>query len=109
MLSPPELARLVEAARSSPWIELSGRTDGTVESPAESRVARTRAEAIRDLLVGNGIDASRIRATWQPVGDPAADMSTEGGRSLSRRVEIELYRSAPRHLSLSAPRALGDS
>lgn len=109
MLSAPELARLVEAARSSPWIQLSGRTDGTVESSAESRVARTRAEAIRDLLVRHGVDASRIRATWQPIGDPAADMSTEGGRSLSRRVEIELYRFAPRHVSLSAPLAVGDS
>ena len=109
MLSASELARLVEAARGSPWIQLSGRTDGTVESPAESRVARTRAEAIRDLLVRNGVDASRIRATWQPIGDAAAEMSTEGGRSLSRRVEIELYRSAPRHLSLSTPLALGDS
>jgi outer membrane protein OmpA-like peptidoglycan-associated protein len=109
MLSPIELARLVEAARGSPWIQLSGRTDGTVESAAESRVARNRAETIRDLLVRNGIDASRIRATWQPVGDPAADMATEGGRSLSRRVEVEVYHSSPRHVSLSAPLAPGDS
>jgi outer membrane protein OmpA-like peptidoglycan-associated protein len=102
-LSPSELTRLVDEARRSPWIQLSGRTDGTIESPAESKVARERAEAVRNLLIRNGVEPARIRATWQPIGDPAAANDSEGGRSLNRRVEIELYRVAPRHLSLSTP------
>src|SRR6185369_4801250 len=103
-----ELTR-VDEARRSPWIQLSGRTDGTIESPAESKVARERAEAVRDLLIRNGVEPARIRATWQPIGDAAAANDSESGRSLNRRVEIELYRVAPRHLSLSTPFAPDES
>jgi outer membrane protein OmpA-like peptidoglycan-associated protein len=108
-LSPFELTRLVEESRRSPWIQVSGRTDGTAESPAESKVARERAEAVRDLLIRNGVEPTRIRATWQPIGDPAAANDSEGGRRLNRRAEIELYRVAPQHLSLSTPTVADES
>jgi outer membrane protein OmpA-like peptidoglycan-associated protein len=95
-----EAKRLVDEARAAPLILLSGRTDGTTVNAAESRIARERADAVKAYLVQAGIDPARIRATWQPVGDHAADNGTEGGRSLNRRVEIELYRLAPRYASL---------
>ncbi len=102
-----EATRLVDEARSAPLILLSGRTDGTTLNAAESRIARERADAVRAWLVQAGIDTARIRATWQPIGDHAADNGTEGGRNLNRRVEIELYRFAPRHTSLK-PDSVGD-
>lgn len=92
--------RLVEDAKTAPLVLLSGRTDGTSLNAAESRVARKRAEAVKAFLVQAGVDPARIRATWQPVGDHAADNDSQGGRNLNRRVEIELYRAAPRHASL---------
>jgi len=95
-----EASRLVEEARASAWVVLRGRTDGSAESRAESRVARERSEAVRAYLVQAGVDPTRIRATWQPVGDNAADNASDGGRKLNRRVEIELYRVAPRFASL---------
>jgi outer membrane protein OmpA-like peptidoglycan-associated protein len=82
-------------ARTAPLIMVSGRTDGTTETPAESRVARERAEAVRRYLIGAGVNPASIRTTWQPVGDHAADNSAAGGRRLNRRVEIEIYRAAP--------------
>jgi outer membrane protein OmpA-like peptidoglycan-associated protein len=88
-------AALVEEARSAPLVVLKGRTDGTTDSPSESRIARERATAVRDYLVAAGVDASRIRATWQPAGDHAADNTAATGRAINRRVEIEVYRSAP--------------
>ena len=88
-------ARLIEAARAAPWVVLRGRTDGTAESFAESRIARERATAVRDHLVAAGVDPARIRATYQPVGDHASDNASAVGRSLNRRVEIEVYRAAP--------------
>ena len=94
-VSPQRLAGMVEAARTAPLILLSGRTDGAAESSAESRIARERAEAIRTALTDAGVDPARIRTTWQPIGDHAADNTTEGGRRLNRRVEVEIYRFAP--------------
>ena len=72
-----------------------GRTDGDVESPAESRVARERAAAARAFLVQAGVDPARIRTTYQPVGDHTSDNGTPEGRALNRRVEIELYGVVP--------------
>jgi len=103
LMSPEEVSRLVTDARRAAWIVLSGRTDGTTDSTVEGRIARARAEAVRDLLVRHGIEPARVRATWQPVGDPAADGATEAGRALNRRVEIELYDAAPKYASLAEP------
>ncbi|MBQ0933641.1 OmpA family protein [Ideonella sp. 4Y16] len=97
---PPEIsAALVEAAKSSPLILLRGRTDGTSDIPIESRIARERAEAVRNHLVAAGVDPARIRATYQPVGDHVGDNASAQGRNLNRRVEIELYRALPVTLS----------
>lgn len=100
---PAELsAALVEEARSAPLVVLKGRTDGTADSLTESRIARERAAAVRDFLIAAGVDVSRIRATWQPVGDHAADNTDAGGRALNRRVEIEVYRALPVPVGMTA-------
>jgi len=88
-------AALIEDAKAAPLVLLRGRTDGNSDAPAESRIARERAAAVRDYLVAAGVDPSRIRATYQPVGDHVADNDSAGGRGLNRRVEIELYRALP--------------
>jgi outer membrane protein OmpA-like peptidoglycan-associated protein len=90
---------LVEHARAAPLVLLRGRTDGASDVPAESRIARARAAAVRDYLVAAGVDPARIRATYQPAGDHVADNASAGGRGLNRRVEIELYRALPVALS----------
>ncbi len=88
-------ATLVEDAKASPLVMLRGRTDGNSDAPAESRIARDRAAAVRDYLVAAGVDPARIRATYQPAGDQVADNASASGRGLNRRVEIELYRALP--------------
>jgi outer membrane protein OmpA-like peptidoglycan-associated protein len=93
---------LVESARSAPLVLLRGRTDGATDSAAESRIARERAAAVRQYLVAAGVDAARIRATYQPTGDHAAENSSPAGRSLNRRVEIEVYRALPAAMGSSA-------
>ena len=86
---------LVDAARSAPLVLLRGRTDGNTDSFSESRVAREGAAAVRDYLVAAGVDPKRIRDTYQPVGDHAADNTSAAGREMNRRVEIEVYRALP--------------
>jgi outer membrane protein OmpA-like peptidoglycan-associated protein len=86
---------LVSAAKSAPLVVVRGRTDGAADTPAASRIAMARAAAVRAHLVAAGIDAARIRTTHQPTGDHVADNSSAAGRALNRRVEVELYRTAP--------------
>jgi outer membrane protein OmpA-like peptidoglycan-associated protein len=95
-------ATLVEDAKASPLVMLRGRTDGISDAPAESRIARDRAAAVRDYLVAAGVDPARIRATYQPAGDHVADNVSAGGRGLNRRVEVELYRALPVAMSTAA-------
>ncbi len=95
-------AALIEDARAAPLVLLRGRTDGAVNSPAESRIARERAAAVRDYLIAAGVHAAHIRATHQPVGDHTADNSIPSGRRMNRRVEIEVYRALPVAMSSSS-------
>ncbi|TXI84297.1 MAG: OmpA family protein [Cupriavidus sp.] len=101
---PPDVTRaLAQSAALSPLIMLRGRTDGIQDSAVESRIARDRAAAVRDLLIAQGVSPARIRTTHQPVGDHAADNLDANGRALNRRVEIELYRALPERLDRAQP------
>lgn len=94
-ISTEEASALVEEAKAAPLVVLRGRTDGTSDSSAESRIAQARAGAVRDYLIAAGVDAARIRTTHQPSGDHLADNRSSHGRNLNRRVEIEVYRVPP--------------
>ena len=96
-------AALIDEARSAPLVVLRGRTDGAADSLAESRIARDRAAAVRDSLIGAGVDAARIRTTHQPIGDHAVDNSGATGRAMNRRVEVEVYRAQPVAVGMTAP------
>ena len=98
-----EASALVEEAKTAPLVVLRGRTDGTTDSSAESRIAQARANAVRDYLIAAGVDATRIRTTHQPSGDHLADNSSQRGRNLNRRVEIEVYRVTPASAQALAP------
>lgn len=103
---PQDMAEaLIADAKAAPLVLLRGRTDGSSDAAAESRIARDRAAAVRDYLVAAGVDAARIRATYQPAGDHAADNNAAAGRALNRRVEIEVYRAAPVSVGTTASTA----
>jgi outer membrane protein OmpA-like peptidoglycan-associated protein len=102
VVPPDAAAKLIESARAAPLVMLRGRTDGHTESAAESQIARERATAVRDYLVGAGVDPTRIRATYQPVGDHAAANDNLPGRGMNRRVEVEIYRVLPVAISATA-------
>jgi len=94
-------AALVQSAKAAPLVLLRGRTDGSSDATAESRMARARANAVRAYLVAAGVDPAHIRATHQPSGDHVADNRSPQGRNLNRRVEIEIYRALP--VALQSP------
>lgn len=90
------------AAQRAELIVVRGRTDGTVDNEGNQRVARGRAEAVRDYLTALGIDGERIRTTYQSVGDHVADNAQDAGRTLNRRAEVEVYEAAPRRELLTS-------
>lgn len=93
---------LAGAAARAPLIVIRGRTDGITDTTGNQRVARGRAEAVRDYLVAVGVNPARIRMTYQSVGDHAADNAQEPGRALNRRAEVEVYEAAPRRELLAS-------
>lgn len=69
-------------------IRLDGHTDngGTVEYNMD--LSKSRVQAVRDLLVANGVDASRIDMYHYGESKPIADNGTKEGQARNRRVEM---------------------
>lgn len=93
---------LGDAAKTAQLIVIRGRTDGVVETAGETRIAKERAHAVSQYLQALGVEPTRIRETFQPVGDNVADNSTDAGRAKNRRAEVEVYAVAPVQRSLTA-------
>ena len=52
------------------------------------KLSHLRAEAVKSLLIKNGIQANLISATGMGEELPIADNSSESGKAKNRRVEI---------------------
>lgn len=78
-------------------IVLRGHSDSGGSDDVNMRASRARAEAVRDWLVENGVEASRISVIAFGEQNPAAPNAlpdgspNEEGRLANRRVEIEVY------------------
>jgi OOP family OmpA-OmpF porin len=100
-LDPAALARLdgllaSDAAKAGGAIVLGGHSDAGGSDAVNLRISRERAEAVRDYLLGRGVDEDRIEAVAfgsqnpiepnaLPNGEP-----NEAGRAANRRVEITI-------------------
>ena len=76
--------------RSAVDVAVNGYTDSAGELGYNLTVSRLQANLIKSYLVAKGIRANRITAVGMGPRDPIASNETEKGRSLNRRVEIEL-------------------
>lgn len=84
------LDKVVRTLRENPEIEVEirGYTDNTGSYEGNVRLSQKRAEAVRDYLIANGIEASRIVAKGYGPANPIADNSTPEGRAKNRRIEF---------------------
>lgn len=73
-------------------IELSGHTDNKGEEEVLKTLSEGRANAVKDYLVENGIDAARISAIGYGASMPIADNETDEGRAQNRRTEIKIIK-----------------
>jgi OOP family OmpA-OmpF porin len=72
-------------------LKLAGHTDNTGSSDFNMRLSKDRAESIKNYLVSQGANPSRIEATGYGETQPIATNKTAAGRQKNRRVEFTLY------------------
>jgi len=74
---------------------IEGHTDKTGDSKFNLRLSELRARAVRDYLIAHGgYEASRFQITGYGDTQPVADNATKTGRSLNRRVEVTILKTA---------------
>src|SRR5512140_636500 len=69
-------------------IRVEGHTDNVGTPASNKALSEARARSVRDAVVGQGIDATRLSAEGFGQDRPVADNRTEEGRAKNRRVEL---------------------
>ena len=84
------LAKLSGIVLNYPSLRLGieGHTDSTGSANLNQTLSQNRAGAVRDYLIGQGIDTNSLAAQGFGMGNPVADNGTAQGRQKNRRVEI---------------------
>jgi outer membrane protein OmpA-like peptidoglycan-associated protein len=88
--SRPTLNDVVVILKAYPSVQvkLEGYTDN-VGDPAENKnLSLARAETTKEIMVGSGIDASRITTSGYGEEKPIASNQTEEGKAKNRRLEL---------------------
>ena len=71
-------------------IRIEGHTDNGGNANADLVLSQRRAEAVRDALVGAGVDSRRITTFGMGQAQPVASNTTNEGRAKNRRVDVIL-------------------
>lgn len=69
---------------------IEGHTDSTGSVSLNEKLSAKRAAAVKDYLVQNGIDASRLESKGYGESNPIDSNKTRAGRANNRRVEIKV-------------------
>ena len=86
-----EIGRIADELKANPedTITVEGHTDNVNRSGDPDynvKLGQRRADAVKDVLLDNGIAASRISTTSKGDSEPAVANDTAENRSLNRRV-----------------------
>ena len=86
-------ATLVEYEKT--YVDVMGHTDSVGTDAYNQRLSTNRANAVKDYLVGKGIEKNRVYTEGKGEAQPVADNKTREGRAKNRRVEIEVVGTRP--------------
>jgi outer membrane protein OmpA-like peptidoglycan-associated protein len=71
-------------------IEIQGHTDNVGDKQFNIDLSAARAQAVKDFLVKQGVDAVRLDTKGYGDGKPVAANASEAGRQKNRRVQFML-------------------
>ena len=71
-------------------VQVAGHTDNTGNAQANQQLSLNRANAVKAMLVSDGIDANRISTVGDGEDDPVASNDTAQGRAQNRRTELSV-------------------
>ena len=79
-----------ESLRECPNVRTAaeGHTDSVGNDAYNQSLSQRRADSVRDYLSTNGVSPGRLQAKGYGESRPVADNSTDEGRALNRRVEL---------------------
>lgn len=88
----PELQRVANVLRQYPEtnIQIAGHTDSAGNEVYNQQLSERRAEAVKNALIGMGVEPSRITTIGYGESRPIAGNNTESGRQQNRRVEVRI-------------------
>ena len=75
-------------AHPNAQIQLDGHTDNTGNPQANQQLSLARANAVKAMLVSDGIDANRISTAGYGQDRPLASNDSAEGRAKNRRTEL---------------------
>jgi OOP family OmpA-OmpF porin len=87
----PELEKAAERVRrvtSVEAVQIVGHTDSTGSADYNQTLSVERATTVKDFLVKNGVDPSKITIVGMGDRNPIADNATKEGRAKNRRVDV---------------------
>ncbi|MHC1697803.1 MAG: OmpA family protein [Geobacteraceae bacterium] len=87
-----ELDRVATVLNKYPQttIQIAGHTDSTGTEEYNMQLSQRRADAVKNALVGKGVNAGRMTTVGYGETKPVASNATETGRLQNRRVEIRI-------------------
>ncbi len=87
------LDQVAAVLKSNPQIlhvRIEGHTDGVGQSKYNQELSQRRADAVRDRLVGGGVEKKRLSAVGYGESKPLDTNGNEEGRAANRRVEFTI-------------------
>jgi hypothetical protein len=90
-----DAARLIREHIPEDRVVIAGFTDNVGSQEYNLELGRRRAQAVAEILIGEGVPAGQLSVVSYGKDRPVADNGTEDGRARNRRVEFHVGEGRP--------------